>query len=268
MSRKILPEACYNVKEDMKLNDCVKAFKRRKTVYGTVTEIVEKDMSLTVRLGVDLYAKLYFDEVSIYPLKYSNNSKYKLPFQVYTLLNKQIAVKILSIKNGNIILSRKNNMIESFKLLKNSRSLQFFVTQVTQSEVFGDVGDGIIAKIPIYELCKSRIRSAFEVICKNSLITVKVVSCDNKNSRFDVSYKAVFEKYDPDSYKKGDIISCTVNELVDDCSGYFANISPQVVGIIDKLYWMPKLTYGDKVDCVVTSASKKGLHLKFLCYTY
>ncbi len=269
MSRKILPEACYNIKEEMNFNGCIKAYKENETVYGKIINYDLQNKHLIVKLGSNCFATLPFNEVTIYPLKYSSNHEYKLPLQVYYLLHKRIAAKILDIYENEIILSRKNNMLESFQQLQNSSYLSFYVTKVDRNEVFGDVGDGIVARIPIYELCRARIRSAFEVISKNSLITTKVLSYDEENYRFNVSYKESFDKYNPTLYNKGDVVACTVNEFVDDeYTGYFANVSPQVVGIIDNRYWMPKLSYGDKVECIITNASKKGLHLKFICYSY
>lgn len=269
MLRTILPEAYYKAKEDLDLSKCIKAYEENETIHGTVTELIEDEEYLSVRLGENFYAKLPFSEVSIYPLKYSKNADYKFPFQIYTLMTKQISAKILSIHGNEVILSRKNNMAESFEILKNYTNLNFHVLKISKTDVFGDVGDGIYALLPIYELCKARIRSPFEIVYKGEHLMTKVILCEEDKHRFKVSYKNIFDEYNTNNYTKGDIITCVVNEPVDQMfSGFFANISPQVVGIIDNDYYVPKLYYGDKVDCVVTGISKKGLHLKFLEYTY
>ena len=264
MYSKILPEACCDTRKYLSFEQCIVSYKENQTVCGTVVSYNNEEEYLTVRLGCELFAKLPYSEVSIYPLKYSTNPEYKLPFQIYLILNKRISAKILSIKGDEIILSRKNNMLEAFEELKKYTYLHFYVTSVTQSDVFGDVGAGISARIPRCKLCKSRIRSAEEVVCVGNNLLVKVFSYDYENMRFTVSYKDTFDKYNPNLYHSGEKITCIVNEVVDDsATGYFVNVTPQVVGIVDNLYDMPKLNYGDKIDCIVTRATKKGLHLRF-----
>lgn len=264
MYSKILPEACCDTRKYFSYEECVVSYKENQTVCGTVVSYNNEEEYVTVRLGYELFAKLPYSEVSIYPLKYSTNPEYKLPFQVCSILNKKISAKILLVKGDEIILSRKSNMLEAFEQLKNHTYLRFYVTSVTQSDVFGDVGAGISARIPRCKLCKSRIRSAEEIVCVGSNLLVKAISCDYENIRFTVSYKDTFDNYNPDLYYSGEKITCIVNEVVDDTvSGYFVNVTPQVVGIVDNLYGMPKLNYGDKIDCIITRATKKGLHLKF-----
>lgn len=265
---KILPEAWYKFNENFDYDDLYTAYLKNETVYGTVVDCNEDEEYLTVRLGDKLYAKLPFSEVSIYPFKYSNNSEYKLPFQVYSILNKTIAAKVHILKLNETILSRKSNMKEAFKSIKNSKYLPFYVTSVSECDVFGDVGDGITARIPLCKVCKTRIHSARELIQKDHTFTVKITACDDEKMRFLASYKDTFDKYNPNVYCSGEKITGIVNEVVDDSnSGYFVYISPQTVGIVDNNNTVPKLNYGDKIDCMVTRATKKGLHLKFLNFS-
>lgn len=263
MLRKIMPEECYPV-TNLSMMDVIEAKKKHLTIQGKVESIDNASKMIYVKLGFNLMAMLPFNEATIYPFTYSKNPEFVLPFQLYCLRDKQISVKVTKIKSDKILLSRKKNMEESFKYLKNASFLDFYITAVNTTEVFGDIGDGLVARLPMCKLCQTRIRSASEIVRKNELIEVKVILCDEKLKRFNVSYKDVFEKYRPQNFRSGEHIVCTVNEAIDSSmSGFYASATPQVVGIVDNDKWVPRLRYGDKIECIITRATKKGLHLKF-----
>lgn len=263
MLRKIMPESCYPV-TNLSLADVIAAKKSHLTIQGKVENIDNASKMIYVRLGFNLIAMLPFSEATIYPFTYSKNPEFVLPFQIYGLKDKQISVKVTKIKGEKILLSRKKNMEESFKTLKDISFANFYVTAVNTTEVFGDIGDGLVARLPICKLCQTRIRSASEIVKKDDTIEVKVTACDTKLKRFNVSYKDVFEKYKPQNFKSGEHIICVINEAIDSSmSGFYASATPQIVGIVDNDKWVPRLQYGDKIECIITRATKKGLHLKF-----
>ncbi|MBR6613685.1 MAG: hypothetical protein IKK84_02850 [Clostridia bacterium] len=259
---KILPEACYPL-ANMTFKDVEKAFKENMTVVGYVEAISQANETLSIRLGDDIVAYLPFDEATMYPLTYSqNNPEFPFPLQVGCLKEKNICAKIKNIKGHRITLSRKDNMLEVLELIKDATTLPFNVTATRTKIVFGDVGQGVQARISVPDLCKARIRSTAEICKKGDSFFVKVLNLDELG-RFNVSYKDTFPEYNPDSYTPGEMITGVINEPVDsNFSGFFVNVSPQVAGILDYQTWHPILHYGDTVECVISSASKKGLHLK------
>ena len=259
---KILPEACYTV-GNMSFKDVEKAFKDNMTVVGLVEAISQKDENLTIRLGEDVIAYLPFSEATMYNLTYSqNNPEFPFPLQVGCLKEKTICAKVKTIRGHRIILSRKDNMLEVLELIKDATTLPFNVTATRTKIVFGDVGQGVQARISVPDLCKARIRSTSEICKKGDSFFVKVMSLDDLG-RFNVSYKDTFPEYNPDNYIPGEMITGVINEPVDSkFSGFFVNVGPQVAGILDYQSWHPILHYGDTVECVISSASPKGLHLK------
>lgn len=259
---KILPEACYNV-SNMTFKDVEKAFKDNMTVVGYVEAISQTNESLSIRLGDEITASLPFSEATMYPLTYSqNNPEFPFPLQVGCLKEKIVCAKVKSIKGHKITLSRKENMLEALELIKDATTLPFNVTATRTKIVFGDVGQGVQARISVPDLCKARIRSTSEICKKGDSFFVKVMSLDALG-RFNVSYKDTFPEYNPDNYTPGEMITGVINEPVDSkFSGFFVNVAPQVAGILDYQSWHPILHYGDTVECVISSASKKGLHLK------
>ena len=259
---KILPEACYSL-SDMSFKDVEKAFEDNMTVVGYVEAISQANQNLSVRLGSDVTAQLPFSEATMYPLSYSvNNPEFPFPLQVGCLKEKIICAKVKSIKGKKIILSRKDNMLEVLDLIKDASALPFNVTATRSKIVFGDVGQGVQARISVPDLCKARIRSTSEICKKGDSFFVKVMNLDNLG-RFNVSYKDTFPEYNPDNYIPGEMVTGVINEPVDSkFSGFFVNVSPQVAGILDYQSWHPILHYGDIVECLVSNASPKGLHLK------
>lgn len=261
---KILPEACYRM-DNLSLDQVKAAYFANETVIGFVESISQADRKLYVRLGEEVLATLSFEEATIYPLTNStNNPGFPFPLQIGCLKEKNICAKVISISGGQIVLSRKENMLEAYEAIKDKENLPFNVTAVRKNMVFGDVGHGVQARIKLVDLCKSRIRSATEMCKIGDSFIVKVLDFDELK-RANVSFKDTFPVYDPKNHKSGDVVICTINEPVDNnFSGFFVNVSPQVAGIMDYDTWLPVLQYGDIVECVVSRAREKGLHLKFL----
>ena len=261
----ILPEGCYKP-QNMKKKDVETAFLKGATVIGWVLPNIDEDNKrIFVQLGEGIIATLPFDETTIYPYTYSKSAPHlKIPLQIACLTGKVICAKVISIDNGNIVLSRKQNMQEALEVLKQREFLTFLVSNVRTSLVFGDVGHGIQACIFIHNLCKSHIKSATEICKSGDSIFVKVLSIDELG-RFDVSYKDACPPYNPANYKKDDTIAVRITKPVDNTfSGFFAYVTPQVCGIVDYHSDLPLMRYGDIVECRVSSANANGLRLKFI----
>ena len=114
------------------------------------------------------------------------------------------------------------------------------------------------------DVCKSRIKSVTDYFHVQDKIWVKILDVDELK-RFNVSHKAACAEYNPEDYKRGDVCSVTICGPVDEIhSGYFANVAPNVVGIVDAYSHTPLLQYGTKVECFVCTANEVGLKLRFI----
>ena len=265
MMSKILPEACYEFKP-LTIEDVLEAYKTNTTITGLVVKV--RSDALIVKLGEELFGTLPFEETTIYPFTYSTNKKKPLPLQIYTILKKQIRIKVTSINfstdsEDNIVLSRKANMIEAVERLSKREYVLFKVTSLTPSLVFGDCGDGICGRITISEVTKSRIQNVAEYFHVNDELIVKILNMDELN-RFNLSYKERFPEYNPKQFMVGDSYVATVPAPVDQAhSGYFVCINPQVTGIMDADTSM-RFQYGERVVCRVKRVCNKGLKLTFV----
>lgn len=259
-----LPEGCYNP-QNLSMEDVNEAFLQGKTVIGKVLEIDKLKQLIYVRLGDYVVGNLPFSEVTIYPHTYSKmNPELTIPFQIACLIDKVICTKIISMNDSTIVLSRKVSMFEAFEEVKNKDILPFLVSDALSTQVFGDVGYGLQARIFVKELCKSRVFSTSEICQKGDCLFVKRIDIDD-TKRFNVSYKETFQKYNPLNYNRGDTLIARISNPVDNTfSGFFVQITPQVCGIMDYNSSLPLLRYGDKVECMVSRAVQNGLHLKFI----
>ena len=259
-----LPEACYTP-QNLNKNDVIYAFLNKKTVVGSVIDMDVDRSLLLVQLGDNIIAELPFNEVTIYQYTYSKNTpEYTVPLQIATLKGKTICAKITSIYDEKVVLSRKRNMLEAFEVLKGNEMLPFLVTNTRPTHVYGDVGYGLEGIIYIRNLCKARIFTTSEILKKGDSIFVKLLSTEEP-FYFNVSYRETFPEYDYTNYQRGDTLIGRVGNAVNNNScGFFVQITPQVCGILDYDISLPLIRYGDMVECTISRATPKGLHLKFV----
>lgn len=264
MKAQIFPEVTYEF-VSLSRKSIETAYEEYQTITGYVEGILADKEILRVKLGEGIFGTLPFSEVSIYPFNYNSRSKFSnIPVQVYTLLNKVIRVKVFKITDNDIILSRKANMIQALKHLKNCTTVRFHIASLGQTIAFGDIGDGICACLKSKDVCKARIRNISEYFHKGDVIWTNIVNV-NYTNRFLVSYKATFAPYDPADYQVGDVYRVRVLDPVDDdISGYYIDAFPNVSGIMDASPDMPLFYYGERIECSVRNARPSGLKLKFL----
>jgi len=259
----ILPESCY-VFKNLSRESIINAHKENSTITGLVEKILYDKEELLVKLGQDIFAYLPFNEVTIYPFRYSKNPKRKLPLQICMLLHKEIRVKVTSITDSRIELSRKDNLNEMCNFIKNCDIVPFKITHMTTTMVFGDCGNGVDGCMNIGELSRTFIKNTSEYVHKGQLIWVKVLHC-NENNSFALSYKETFPRYDPENFKEGDAVVGKVGMPVNEKqTAFYVSISPQVYGIFTVRDWMPHFNYGDTVECSITSTTPNHLKLRFL----
>lgn len=258
----MLPEEMYEFC-NLDLETVKEAYKTNKTITGFVESLDAASEEIIVQLGDNLYAKMKFDQTTIYPYTYSNNPNRPLPLQICCLLHKNIRIKVKDITDNTIWVSRKKNMEEAFEYLKTCSSVMFHIFSTTVQFAFGDVGDGILGRLYFGEISRMQVRNISEYVHKNDNIWVNVIAFDD-TKRLRLSYKSTFPEYNPSDFQIGDSVTAKVGEFVDDTkTAYFMEITPQVSGIMDLRPWEPLLNYGDKVECIIKAAKTKGLKLKF-----
>jgi len=263
MKSQMKPECYYDVTTIASLDQARWLLHSGDMVTGRVEKILEESEELLVSFGTDVFGYLPFSEATMYPFTFNERMHATLPVQVFTLYHRNVCVKIADIVDEKIILSRKKNMEEAYEYLKNCSIVHMDILSMTVDAIYGDIGCGIYGRVHASEICRSRIRNVSEFFHKRDIIWAAVLSVDDQ-MRFTLSYKETFPKYDPDSFKPGDVLKCVVNEAVDnEQSGYYATVSPQVTGIVDVYDWMPILHYGDRVECEVWRITSRGLKLRF-----
>lgn len=260
---KIKPEISYDF-VPLTREEIIAAHTNGTTVTGFVEKISRSKEVIEVRLGEGLKGILPFSEATMYPLRQSKSRKAKAPVNIRCLAMKKIRVKVIKISGDEIILSRKQNMLEACSKLNVMPKASMHITQVIEKSAFGDIGEGLTGKILINEVCRTHIHHVKQRLAVDQIIDVVVLGPDSEN-RYAASYRQTFKPYCEEDYPIGMKVTATVGDwlYVLDISKYYVEITPQVSGIlvVDQHY---HLDYGTKVDCVVTGANEKGLYLK-LC---
>ena len=260
---KIMPEANYEC-QNLSMDEIRQAYVNGDTITGFVEHILVDSQELIVRLGQDIFACLPFAETTIYPFKYSKKLGPALPTTIRNLLGRIIRAKITNIQSGNILLSRKKNMEEAYHHLCSLKRAKLYITQVISKSVFGDIGEGLVGKMHISEVCKCHIKTPYEFLRPDHTVDVAILSVDNE-MHFATSYRQTFAPYKQEDYPIGIKIKCRIGEWVKiaDISKYFVSVTPQVAGflIINKHMY---LDYGSEVECKVIDSSDKGLLLDFV----
>lgn len=259
----IFPESCYTFKA-LSRSEVVKACESNLTVTGHVEKILADTQELLVTFGNNLIAYLPFSEVSIYDYEYSKNPNRPLPINVCILLGKNIRTKVVEVTDNRITLSRKKNMEEAYQYLTTCTSCMFHVTSLSVFNAFGDIGDGITARLNIREVSRARIRNIGEAIRKGDTMRVILLDYDH-TKRFRVSYKQTYKEFSQNDFFEGMAVRGVVNEPVNKTyKSFFVTLSPQISGILEVNSWAPELRYGDVVDCAVSKVTEKGVTLTFL----
>lgn len=236
------------------------AFKSNKTITGFVTEINESEQVLMVNLGHKHIARLPFEEASIYP--YTYNNRFSLPTQIYTLVNRNIQVKLTEFDpyNGRIFVSRKQNMeiaLKYFSSLRKYTLVKGYVTHTTGVHAFIDIGAGIIGTVFIREASVFKISNITDVFQKNTETSIRILS-KNENGYFSLSTK---------DYRKAELKKFIGQEMVatidspipnSDICGYFVHVSPTLKGIVNVSKGI-HLDPGTLVRVRVYNYSKRGL---------
>lgn len=259
-----MPEAFYELKP-LSYDNILTAYSQGETITAYVEEILEEKQKLLVHLGHRLYGYLPFCEATVYPFAYSNNPEYTLPIQIYNLLHKKIRVKVTHVDEVQIYLSRKANMIEAYNYLSDHPDVSLHITSLRHAVIFGDVGEGVTARLGIKDISKCRIHSCFDCFKPGDSVKVNLFGPGLYGYDFSASCIKAYPKYNPSDYASGEIVIGILRDPVDyQKSGYYIDVAPNVAAIMDTPINMASPHYGDTVMCSIKKATAKGLHLLYL----
>lgn len=127
----IRPEICHDF-VPLTRDYVASAYATGTTVTGFVERILPEQKVLVVKLGDGIMGILPFTEVTMYPLRYSRRNTSNIPTNIRCLMSKKIRVKITKISGSEIILSRKQNMLEAYDTLLNTKTTSMYITEVIE----------------------------------------------------------------------------------------------------------------------------------------
>lgn len=259
-----LPEAMCSINTSMTFKDLKDAFKSNRTVTALVTRLDPENRCLDVTLGNGVDGIIPFEESSIYPIYKEDGS---LSPNIYKLVGNTIQAKILHFSKHSIILSRKNNMLEALKFLKDGSYVEHAtIVGFSKMSAFIDIGAGIIGRSygkDFSNVFYSNIRDLDVPI--GCTISVRILS--RIDNHFELSRVETLPLAN-DVFKKNDIVSCKVFGAVNDEAGigYFVGIHNNLYcGIVDSPFI---LKYGDKIVAVIKNITPKGIKLDLLHRVY
>ena len=263
LKSEFLPEICYKYKS-LSLEDIFNAYADKQTVTGHVEKLLPEEKKVVVRLGDDIVAHMPYSEATIYPLRYSENLASPIPTNVFSLIGKNIRVKVTRLNGPFITVSRKANMLTAFEHTCKCDLATFHIVRIDRKCAFGDIGAGIIGRIIIDEVCRTHIKYITEYLHKNDVIQVRILERTEDNY-FNASYRRACKPYNKDDYTVGMLVTGKVCDYVRDSKkpGFYVNIAPQVSGIMNVKSGQHHFRYGTMVECYVRNASEQGLHLEF-----
>ena len=270
MERKLKPEAKYCVNSKLSFLDIVRAYKVGSTITGKVIDYNVDNEILVVDLGNGHQGILPWEEVCIYDFTYAIVSEVeKIPRQILVILYKTVRVKVIEINEGNIVLSRKKNMLEAVEKISSSGETIFkgVVVGKYKDGVFFDIAEGITAFCHITQYSKTFIENIGAWLSLGEEELVELTQINNVNNyRYQCSRKiAGSSANDYKKYKEGQIIMVKVSKPVynkDKLTGYFVEVSPNVSGIADVLDERHTFRFGDEVIAVIKSINHKEKKMK------
>jgi len=254
---KLMPESSYT----FTLLDREQITQGR-TVTGFVEKILPDQQIVQVRLGVGLIATMPFSEATMYPLRLKTDRLSAIPTNVLCLFRQTVRVKVVEITEDSIIVSRKANMQQAYEQLKAIKHTRMYILGVIAKTAFGDIGEGVVGKLFINEVCHCHVNDVRDFFSKGQTIDVVLLEPDDEQ-RFSVSYKQTYKPYCQQDYHVGMTVSGKVMRWIEITtkSKYFVYITPQVSGILT-INHHQHIDYGTAVECVVTGVGDKGLFLE------
>ncbi len=154
--------------------------------------------------------------------------------------------------------SYREVMLEEYNCIKLGEILEAKVISMTNRAAFLRYKT-LTLRCTVIETTNSYIKSIKEYFKVGDCIQVKVISKDDSTYFIECSFKACCPDT-IDDYKIGQIVTGKVTGPVETKDGYFIELSPTVLGIMDADF---PIEYGKFVVCRVRSKKDVGLKLAF-----
>jgi len=255
-----LPESLCEIDAQMDLEKISTIYENHSTIIGKIIRIDFYNQLFIVDLGGNIMATMPFKDSTIYPIYDSKNT---FSLNIITLFRKIIQAKISSIDNNNIILSRKENMLEAIEVFKKETEPIFaIITGFSKLSAFIDIGAGIIGRCYTKNFSNIFFNDIRDIgINIGDMISAKIIDFLEDENKFELSRTDTLPN-PSDILNRGDVVNCTIFSPLDDGIGYYALIDTIFCGIVDSP--VAKLQYGDKVEALVKNFSQKGPRLNFI----
>lgn len=264
MNKRILPEAGYSLNPCMTFEELQHHFYFNHFVVGRVLYFSAQTQSFKIDLGNGIIAKMPLVESSIY---LTSRPDGLLTAEAYGLISKTVCVKILQLDYDDIVVSRKENMLEAFEALSNMEGqvVDCYVKSCLKKMVFVDVGHGISGAIRILDLCKTKINHVLDAgVAPKDFIKAKINTIDSENFHVVMGYKELFEDLSG-SFNRNDLISAYSFFPIETGNGYFASVNPNTSAILDPIPGI-SIPYGSNVIARVKSSAPNKLRLGFISF--
>ena len=261
MSKQLfLPESMCQIDSQINRRKLVACFKNHISITGRITRLNSKDNFFEVDLGGNFTGIMPFENSTIYPI-YRHNGKFSFGF--ISLVGKTIQAKIIKYDNNNIILSRKESMLEALEVLKQTTKIKFAsITSFSQSSAFIDIGWGILGKASNANYSSTIFENAEDVgFKKGNVIQVTITQFQPEINCFDLSVVDTFQDV-KERLNVHDIVMCKVFGSVGDKLGYYVLVDNKYVGIVDSPFY--QLQYGDEISAYINKFTINGLRLKIV----
>lgn len=241
----IQPEKLYKY-QHLTLKEIESAFKEGRTITGFVQKICSDTSTCRVHLGQGIWGTLPFDDVSIYNLRTDDSN---IPLQVCYIKGTNIRVKVTQI-TPTIMLSRKDNMLEAFGVIKKGDFLDAEVKNLLPDMFVLDIGEGLCGNLRIRNVNSST------AISKGDIIRVKLLNPNDK-----CVFYTSFDNMDYSKYLRRTFRGKITGRLND--THYFVEFPKHVTGVLNlrSSEGGKSFQIGQEVACYVHGYTEKGLEL-------
>lgn len=258
---KLYPEGMRNFYNESILN-------LGETCVGIVLRYDKEQGCLFVDLGMGKIGIIPEKEVTIYKYTYPHGNESFIPYQISSIVGKQIKARVIGIASGIYILSRRETIREAYEQIasKAKENVYVRITAVYKYGLFCDIGNGVIGFVPISYCSRCRIEKIENYFSVGDIIKVNIaeIKTAEEDYRITLSRKDAYKplSLDPVAPKVGDICTGIICLPVRTEDGYYVEITPGISGIVDISYEVPRIEEGTHASFYVKKITEKGLNLE------
>ena len=239
----LVPENLHYIDYSITMDDVKYALERGETLTARVVHLNAHNYNIIVAITDKIFAKLPWEEATIYPLSKSHASQ-KVPNQIIAIKGKKIRVRVTKIAtDGTIYVSRRAVMQDSWHDIVFAPLNYAFTAQITgfdstDSGIFYDIGGGVIAFCHILEFSTTIVD--LPEFCKaGDIHKVSLLGLsDIPKMKLSCSRKLAEPKKRYSDYHRFQMVKVKISSPIYDCNnnyinGYRVEVNPLVHGILD-----------------------------------